>query len=66
MVALLDEVWCSRCSKSMEVCASDSNTLVCIRWAAAIKFWSSYSYEVVLPDGWARADGGCKKIHMTV
>lgn len=31
--------------------ASTRNKLVGIRWAAASKFWCSYSYEVVLPDG---------------
>ena len=31
--------------------ASTRNKLVGIRWAAASKFWRSYSYEVVLPDG---------------
>lgn len=42
--------------------ASTRNKLVGIRWAAASKFWCSYSYEVVLPDGLGRADGVRKKI----
>lgn len=37
----------------MEASASAraSNKLMGSRWATAIKFWSSYSYDVVLPDG---------------
>ena len=49
-MVLLDKVWSSRCSKSMEACASASNKLMGSRWAAASKFWCSYSYEVVLSD----------------
>lgn len=62
-MVLLDKVWSSRCSKSMEACASASNKLMGSRWAAASKFWCSYSYEVVLSDdlGGGMADGWRKK-----
>lgn len=57
-MVLLDKVWSSRCSKSMEACASVSNKLMGSRWAAASKFWGSYSYEVVLPDDLGGGHGG--------
>lgn len=36
---------------SVKAKASTSNKLVDVRWAAASKFWCSYSYDVMLADG---------------